>query len=85
MKQKSSKFLTFISKQKLLIILFLLILISLLTITLYPIKTPTRVPVSIEQILNTKIRWPASIILIEVSNQKMEKEIHFYKTNKNTE
>lgn len=36
-------------------------------------------------ILNIKIRWPASIILMEVSNQKMEKGIHFYKTSKNME
>lgn len=32
-----------------------------------------------------KIQWQAYIILMEVSNQRMEKEIHSYKTNKNME
>ena len=36
-------------------------------------------------IFNIKIRWLAYKILMEVSNQRMEKETHFYKTSKNME
>lgn len=36
-------------------------------------------------IFNIKIRWLAYKILMEVSNQRMEKETHFYKTSRNME